>query len=175
MFSSPRTVKAPPFIFTLETRECNGESGQEAVQGSRGEPRGGESRLLRESRRGGGRGRGGGEEGQGGGRGREGGQGEVLRGRHRHSHKEKENLMMDKFARQDDTEHPRHRKVGTEKLGGGGSSDTPEGSTNWGGGAEQERRRAEVAGATVKSQAKTPKIERHFHMYILQMYIDTIR
>lgn len=71
MFSSPRTVKAPPFIFTLETRECNGESGQEAVQGSRGEPRGGESRLLRESRRGGGRGRGGGEEGQGGGRGRE--------------------------------------------------------------------------------------------------------
>lgn len=33
----------------------------------------------------------------------------------------------------------------------------------------------EEAGATVKSQAKTPKIERHFHMYILQMYIDTIR
>lgn len=36
-------------------------------------------------------------------------------------------------------------------------------------------RRGEEDGATVKSQAKTPKIERHFHMYILQMYIDTIR
>lgn len=31
------------------------------------------------------------------------------------------------------------------------------------------------SGSRVKSKAKTPKIERHFHMYILQMYIDTIR
>lgn len=80
MFSSPRTVKAPPFIFTLETRECNGESGQEAVQGSRGEPRGGESRLLRESRRGGGRGKGQGR-GRGGGQGR--GRGGAGRGERR--------------------------------------------------------------------------------------------
>lgn len=30
-------------------------------------------------------------------------------------------------------------------------------------------------GETVKCKATTLKIERHFHMYILHMYIDTIR
>lgn len=61
---------------------------------------------------------------------------------------------------------------GTEELGeGGGSFNTQVGSKIGGVGGEV----GEEAGATVKSQAKTPKIERHFHMYILQMYIDTIR
>lgn len=49
------------------------------------------------------------------------------------------------------------------------------GSKNWRPGEVGGREEGEEAGATVKSQAKTPKIERHFHMYILQMYIDTIR
>lgn len=61
-----------------------------------------------------------------------------------------------------------------EELGeSGGSFNTQVGSKNWRQWRWEEK--GEKAGATVKSQAKTPKIERHFHMYILQMYIDTIR
>lgn len=105
-----------------------------------------------------------------GGKGEGGMRGESLRGRHSHSCKENESRMTDK----DSTEHPRHRKVGMEKLGESGENFNTqiwEAMGSWRAGEE------EGAGgwATVKSQAKTPKIERHFHMYILQMYIDTIR
>lgn len=56
-----------------------------------------------------------------------------------------------------------------KKLGESrGNSKTLKWVEKWGQGVE-------VGGATVESKAKTPLIERHFHMYILQMYIDTIR
>lgn len=99
--------------------------------------------------------------------------GESPWGRHSHSHKENESLM---------TRMQEGTILSTRGTGRWGwrswervDFNTQIGSKNWRPGEVGGREEGEEAGATVKSQAKTPKIERHFHMYILQMYIDTIR
>lgn len=146
-----QNCKSIPLYFHLGDWECNGKRQDRAHGPTRG---------LWAAREGGGRE---GESYCGGGK------GTVTATR-------KLTLMTNKNARRDNTDHPRHRKVGgMEKLGESGGNFKTLKELGQGAGEEEGGSGRSKSGRRVKSKAKTPKIERHFHMYILQMYIDTIR
>lgn len=157
-FFPSRTRKASPFSLTSETRGCHGKRQYRAEANAMA----GSSTWAGVAAGGAGRG------GTGGGKGTA------------TATRKTRRLMTDWDARQGDTEHR-----GTERWGWRNSWErvgvvSKHSSGRWnreGWGVEGRRGWREGGGrGNSKEQGyNSSKIERHFHMYILQMYIDTIR